>query len=676
MVLARLQKAGGDLDPAVVGINQALRNFNALGLGATETFKFFGIEAADAGRILSGNVDQLIDLTEAISDTSIAYEQQRTRVANLSGDYKVFKSVTEGLVLALGDQGLDDALRRGVQSASDMVRSIAQSDKVMSNFGKIVGAAESAISALANATGTFIDLISGPFNAAVDVGTKAISAIAKGFIELQDWLEPVYDWMEKLSQVMINDLATAGAEWGRIINEELIPGLKELIASITDTSHYEIWSDAVKTGLETVSKVVSVLWDNFVIGGPANLRLATILIIANIDKMRVRTIAKLKTLKTDWEIVWTKLAGITHEVINKIRIKISQVFEDISLSMAEALRDIAANTDKIPLFDGMTDSLLAAAEGLDSAKGKTKELQEELARGEKANTDYVLTLEAENEQIEKNKKAEINAIDLIIQDEIRLRDARIAAGKATSANRRTGDGTGGGGFVPTERVIAPPPILLEIEEIADASSTLFDMMEEKGIGVIDGLSNALGDFARDGKVDFGSLATSIIADLIRIQMQSYLTDIFKGIGLGEGTSGGTVDAGVPAQMGGATGLSFVVGGRGDKTPIQGFARGGGFKVDGVSGRDKNLVVFKATKGEQVDVRTPQQVRQGRGRGKGETKVQFVVNNFSDAKVKAQETTAPNGDVLIEATISAVATNIGQNGEVFQALKSREALERR
>lgn len=55
-------------------------------------------------------------------------------------------------------------------------------------------------------------------------------------------------------------------------------------------------------------------------------------------------------------------------------------------------------------------------------------------------------------------------------------------------------------------------------------------------------------------------------------------------------------------------LNFILPGLGTVLSILGFQRGGSFKVGGEGGKDNNLVAFNASKGETVDVKTPEQQR--------------------------------------------------------------------
>src|SRR3546814_13514078 len=64
----------------------------------------------------------------------------------------------------------------------------------------------------------------------------------------------------------------------------------------------------------------------------------------------------------------------------------------------------------------------------------------------------------------------------------------------------------------------------------------------------------------------------------------------------------------------------------DFSGLPGFATGGSFRVGGAPGIDKNLVAFRATRGEMVDIRKP-----GNDNG-GVVVVHVQANDYFDAKV--------------------------------------------
>ena len=204
--------------------------------------------------------------------------------------------------------------------------------------------------------------------------------------------------------------------------------------------------------------------------------------------------------------------------------------------------------------------------------------------------------------------------------------------------------------------------LLKIaEENADVASMTEDIVKD----AFKGMEDALVEFTKTGKLSFGDMADSIVEDINRMIIKSQITgplakmiaggdgaETGSGSGgligslmgfLSGGSSGGVTgmkssdhmgDLGGPSNSGGSSGGGFGSmigslfsggggGGGGDLMSsimgmFSGAANGANFTVGGSGGTDSQLVAFKATPGETVDVRTPGQ------QGGGMT----VVNNFT------------------------------------------------
>jgi lambda family phage tail tape measure protein len=82
----------------------------------------------------------------------------------------------------------------------------------------------------------------------------------------------------------------------------------------------------------------------------------------------------------------------------------------------------------------------------------------------------------------------------------------------------------------------------------DNATNAAKLGEQAFVSVTSNMEQALDQFVTTGKLKFGDLAKSIIADLIKIQMRAQLTSLFKGLGNIFGFGGGGSDMG----SGGAT----------------------------------------------------------------------------------------------------------------------------
>nr|WP_047166906.1 tape measure protein [Sphingomonas sp. Y57] len=150
-----------------------------------------------------------------------------------------------------------------------------------------------------------------------------------------------------------------------------------------------------------------------------------------------------------------------------------------------------------------------------------------------------------------------------------------------------------------------------------------DTIKTSLTGAMDSLGDGLADVitgARSMGDVFKQVIGQIIADLARMQIRRSIIGplsqmLFGGLG-GGGFTGPAIDtAGIQASIGTTTLQPFKLG-----EGMPGFATGGSFTVGGMAGVDKNVVSFRATKGEIVDIRKP-----GSDRGPGGDSYHFEGN---------------------------------------------------
>jgi lambda family phage tail tape measure protein len=102
---------------------------------------------------------------------------------------------------------------------------------------------------------------------------------------------------------------------------------------------------------------------------------------------------------------------------------------------------------------------------------------------------------------------------------------------------------------------------------ADNATNAAQMGEQAFVSVTQNMEQALDTFVNTGKLKFGDLARSIIADLIKIQMRAQLLSLFKGFSSIFGFGGG--DAGMFTGSTGAIGGSIHIGTRAGGGDIMG-----------------------------------------------------------------------------------------------------------
>ena len=95
--------AAQTLRPSVVGLSQAVENLAAKHMNATEMTKMFGKESVTAALALVSEKDKFIELTDGITGTNTALEQQKINNDNLAGSIAALQSAWEGFILTLNN---------------------------------------------------------------------------------------------------------------------------------------------------------------------------------------------------------------------------------------------------------------------------------------------------------------------------------------------------------------------------------------------------------------------------------------------------------------------------------------------------------------------------------------------------------------------------------------------
>lgn len=193
----------------------------------------------------------------------------------------------------------------------------------------------------------------------------------------------------------------------------------------------------------------------------------------------------------------------------------------------------------------------------------------------------------------------------------------------------------------------------------DAATQIEDLITN----AFDGMTDALVDFVKTGKLDFSSLIDGMIADLVRLMLQQQI------MGPLANALGGIDFAGM---FGFATGGTGTVGQTG-----LGFATAGGFTVPGNSGAvDSTPVNFMASPGERVSVTRPGEIERG-GTQKVEQNVQVNVMG-GEGEAEVEERKGADGsrivDVFINRSRSAAASDISRGGtDLNRAIERRYGL---
>lgn len=120
-VILKLQNEGIDeLDPAVVGLTQSLKNLGEQGLSNTELSKIFGLESVTAAKVLIDQADAVESLTEKLTGTATATEQADTKTKTLDGDIDKLSNSYTDLQLTVSKTS-EESLRGFIQTTTETI---------------------------------------------------------------------------------------------------------------------------------------------------------------------------------------------------------------------------------------------------------------------------------------------------------------------------------------------------------------------------------------------------------------------------------------------------------------------------------------------------------------------------------------------------------------------------
>jgi len=196
-VFLKLQTQANDkFNPAIVGVNEALKNLGEANLDATAKAKLFGQENFVAATALIENRDKLAGLTKALTDTSVASEQAEKKQATFEAQSKLLANTFEVLQIEVGEKFLPtllelvkittqiikeftdeaekaDELNVSFMTLDETVRTIVATFTSVKTILEIVGKAIGGIVA------AFVTAIAGDFGQVDDILKAAFADIAK-----------------------------------------------------------------------------------------------------------------------------------------------------------------------------------------------------------------------------------------------------------------------------------------------------------------------------------------------------------------------------------------------------------------------------------------------------------------------------------------------------------------
>lgn len=693
--LDRLGVSLADVNPETNDLTTIIRRLRDAGLDTASAMEIFGSMTGSSILALTESVDTLDELTEALSDVEgEAARMAETMRDNLRGDIDSLKSAVSGLILSMGDSGLNAVLRLLVTTITEVVRAFAW---VIDMIGMVameflglgaiidflrenIDKAQFAFRALAAGVSLFLAaLVVGRVSAFIALLTSKIALLGRA--------------------AMATGLLT-GAVRALTVAIAANP-LGAILVALTTLATL-LWTarDRTLTFGDTtvrVGDVIAVMWDRVVRAVQYFAEVAQSVAISVRDWF-LDMVNNILSYFTDMEVSGRDVANFL--------IAVFKSFVDITVGNFRALYNVAtavfrgiANVGRgimSGLAAGIRGDFIAAgaaftsafsADSFDFSEFENTVRGTAATVGENFGRDFVGEMGASIERRMSSVLAEASTRgyqDAIMREAAALREQTGAAAELNTELERMGEvrnniaggGGGGGGRGTSENAISEAVreqntlleeqkrILDEIngprEQVLLRYEALNNLLQEGAISAeqyaekmrdlrveatalsntfTGGLLNGLARVAQRMN-EFGSM----VSDWVVGAFDSLTEAIVNFAKTGEFNVRQFFQNLFAQLLRLATNMLFaqlinmfmpgmgsILGGLGGGMP--GFATGGDFRVGGSGGTDSQLVAFKATPGERVSVRTPGQSMPGDGQGQAQepAEVNLRVVNVTDPK---------------------------------------------
>ena len=225
-----------------------------------------------------------------------------------------------------------------------------------------------------------------------------------------------------------------------------------------------------------------------------------------------------------------------------------------------------------------------------------------------------------------------------------------------------------------------------IRKYAAAASDSGTLIGEAMTNAFKGAEDALTTFIMTGKINFRSLATSIVADLARIQAKQMLMSISGGDSGGGGIFGSLLKAGIGSLVGG--GLSASGGTMGGITDLFSGSFGGGFFAEGgepplgkisMVGEEGPELFIPKSAGTIIPNHALQGPMQNGSSGSSDQPTNYTIVNQTTGRIDEVKEQRLNGNeraLIIKETLSAVASSLyDANSNVSKGIKNNHNIQR-
>jgi TP901 family phage tail tape measure protein len=631
-VLKRLGIELSEVEVSSVGLVAALKRLQKSGIDTGTALELFGDRGGPAFSVLVNSIPKIEAMDTKLQGAAGTAERIAAIMDdNLNGALLAVKSAFEAVILAMGELGAESVLTGFMRGLASLLRTVANNIEIVTKVGTILGAAlasgviyrgfMSAVAWLGKfnigatiAANRMVLLRGGLFAAvtALVMFSDQLSVAGDGFITLEDYgkaaMEGINEAIDEMVDVFVygmNESQKAGDTASNNISLAFI-ALLRAIAQILDKVGGIIVGTlgaigfSVQAALEGRWKDIGATFSGAFMEG-FNQSVLTDFIDDTFDRAETKAIERAKRIHDENKAAAEAAGGATvptEPVVEPPAVvtgrDFAQVLSDLDkeyklLKMTNAEREIQAEIMQIEkelerqLTDGEKE-LLAVKIGTLNALARQNDLLNEIVGPQEDLAQRVKDLK-------------------ILYDEGRISleqyNLEMEKARQTSLSFATDAASGvSRGF---QRIK---------DDIRDVSAVAEDTL----VSAFGGAEDALVSFVTKGSADFKGLIDSILGDLTRLLLRQALLALIPGFG--------------PA-------LSAA--------PLPGFQTGGSFKVGGSGGPDSQLVAFKGTPGEKVNVQTPGQQQKTEA---PKVNVPIKVVNQMDPRATIDAIDTPAGERVI------------------------------
>jgi tape measure domain-containing protein len=562
-----------------------------LGLSYQQTIDF--TEQLNRAMVVSGanaieGRNALIQLGQGLASGRLAGDELRAVLEQLPRASEIIAEefgVTRGQLRKLGEEGL--------LTADRIVKAFANAaPKLAEEFGRTVPTITQSFSLLMIPVENFIR--------SINQGENAISQlISRGILKLRDSLThlsvafvlvataitaKLIPALIRLSiaflasPIGIISVAIAGltyliVEFGNTsekVGDDVVTGwmkIRAAIATVIDTAQ-AVW----KTIVDAVSPITKLFSDTWakVKGSTLKFELDFMTIFKKVVNFYITiwntmiNVAKAAyfIVTSTWKILPTVFSSLMTSVVNIVKSGFNGVID----ASEKAINFIIEGLNKIPNVEIEPVKFDRFEKSVNTAAAKAKLAFREIARGtreilneETINLERVLDgLNRIGSSVALDYKK--NLAKIILQNRAAAASADALAGSYQEAGDAAADATDKASKKTKKLKIETTGVSGALQDLIDDYGTLADAAGRITTSLFNNMEDALVDFVTTGKLDFKSLADSIIADISRILIQQALLKPLAQWLLGGASATQLLPGGGILQSGGGGFMSNMLGG--------------------------------------------------------------------------------------------------------------------